>query len=244
MFTNFQNIKAIIFDFDGTLYNYNHLARNIILNRIYDLLKIKADRDTREELKGQDFGSVEKYLDCYFKCLASHAKKDVPFMKQWYYNKYLPHLHKIMETYYSPYPGVEEMFSKLTEAGILFAIYSDHSDIIGRIEALGLNPKQCGNLFSAEDFGATKPAKRPFIEIAKQLETPCEEILVVGDRFDTDGDGAFSAGMNYIRIASYKSDKETPEERLKLNMQFETLTWNDFFVRMLNVCKERKLQVC
>ena len=43
------------------------------------------------------------------------------------------------------------------------------------------------------------------MEIAQNLKVNPQNILVVGDRDDTDGEGARLAGMNYIQIATHKT---------------------------------------
>ena len=52
-------IKAVIFDLDGTLYNKSHLHIRIILNQLIRgrLIMLKRERDVRAMLKGQYFGT-------------------------------------------------------------------------------------------------------------------------------------------------------------------------------------------
>lgn len=224
-----KDIRAIIFDFDGTLYDFSGLPKNLILNKPFDLFKIKADRDVRRELKGIDFGSVEEYSLEYFKRLSKHSGKSIKKITNWYYNTYLPHFRFVLKKCYKPFDKAQNLLSLLEQKGIKVAIYSDHSDLKGRAEALGLINIPNDFLFSAEEFGALKPAKRPFIEIAKKLNTDFGNILVVGDRLDTDGEGAFACGMNFIRIASKRSRKESIEEKQKNDKVFTTFEWNDFY---------------
>ena len=56
-----DNIKAIIFDFDGTLYDFKGLPKNLCLSSIPNMLKISAVQKTRKSLKGRDFPSIEEY---------------------------------------------------------------------------------------------------------------------------------------------------------------------------------------
>ena len=56
-----DNIKAIIFDFDGTLYDFKGLPKNLCLSSIPNMLKISAVQKTRKSLKGKDFPSIEEY---------------------------------------------------------------------------------------------------------------------------------------------------------------------------------------
>jgi FMN phosphatase YigB (HAD superfamily) len=71
-----------------------------------------------------------------------------------------------------------------------------------RLDASGLAPSACGLLCGPQDFGATKPAARPFREIAAALGKPPAEVTVIGDKDSTDGAGAAAAGMKFIKAAT------------------------------------------
>ena len=77
------------------------------------------------------------------------------------------------------------------------AVYSDYPFLKERMEALGISYGRTP-LYGPESFGAQKPAARPFIRIAGDLGLSPEEVLVIGDRTDTDGLGAFNAGMRFF----------------------------------------------
>ena len=65
-------------------------------------------------------------------------------------------------------------------------------------------------IYSTQEFGCLKPAKRAFDEIAKAMAVPPENCLVVGDRADTDGEGARNSGMQFIQISDKNKKKESP----------------------------------
>ncbi len=205
MLVDLKKIKGIIFDFDGTLYDNSKLAFNLISNRFFDVFKIKADRDTRRELAGRDFVNIDKYHDIFYKVLASHTFYTVNYMRNWHMNVYGKHMLKVMKKYHKPYKGAIELFSILEKADIKTAIFSDYAAIQERMKAIGFPDNISAHTYSAEDFGATKPAKRPFLAIAKYFNLNPANILVVGDRADTDGRGADVAEMNFIIIASKKT---------------------------------------
>jgi FMN phosphatase YigB (HAD superfamily) len=71
---------------------------------------------------------------------------------------------------------------------------------------MGLDPNSCGMICGPENFGAQKPAPRPFLKIAEALRRKPAETLVIGDKDNTDGEGAAAAGMMYIKIAALKKD--------------------------------------
>jgi beta-phosphoglucomutase-like phosphatase (HAD superfamily) len=67
-----------------------------------------------------------------------------------------------------------------------------------RVEALDAGLSRDIPLYDPGSFGAQKPAVRPFLRIAEALGIAPEETLVVGDREETDGLGAFNAGMRFF----------------------------------------------
>ena len=229
MLVDLNTIKGIIFDFDGTLYDNSKLAFNLISNRFFDVFKIKADRDTRTELAGRDFRNIDKYHDIFYKVLSAHTIYTVNYMRNWHLNVYGKHMLKVMKKYHKPYDGAIELFSILEKAGIKTAIFSDYAGIQERMKAIGFPENLSAHTYSAEDFGATKPAKRPFLEIAGYFNEEAKNILVVGDRADTDGRGADVAGMKFIRIASKYSRREGRNEKTINDALFDTLSWDDFY---------------
>jgi FMN phosphatase YigB (HAD superfamily) len=80
------------------------------------------------------------------------------------------------------------------------AIYSDYPALKERLEALGLSCGPQVRLYGPENFGAQKPAPRPFKCIARDLGVLPEDTLVIGDRVDTDGFGAIQAGMRFFLL--------------------------------------------
>ena len=68
------------------------------------------------------------------------------------------------------------------------------------------------------DFGCHKPCKEVFIESAKKIELPCEEILFVGDTAETDIIGAKSVGMKTAWIKMVEIILYQISQILKLTM--------------------------
>ena len=49
-----ENCDAVIFDFDGTLYDYKNISLNTVMNAPLRFSRIKAERDARRNLMGID----------------------------------------------------------------------------------------------------------------------------------------------------------------------------------------------
>jgi phosphoglycolate phosphatase-like HAD superfamily hydrolase len=62
----FRNIRGIIFDFDGTLFDYSGLPFYMILACPWDALTVYRERVSLKIFAGCDFGSAERYYAAYF----------------------------------------------------------------------------------------------------------------------------------------------------------------------------------
>ena len=61
-----QNKGAVIFDFDGTLYNKKNLALKLILSSPFQMLRMKAERTARKHFKGKYFGSGDEFFRAFY----------------------------------------------------------------------------------------------------------------------------------------------------------------------------------
>jgi len=219
----FSNVKAIIFDLDGTLYNFKWLPLRLIWSLPTDIFRISADRKVRKSLKGEDFGTPEAYKDEYARRMAHHTKLKKQDALNWYSNKYMGTMCFLLKRYYPPRPRLKEVFQAIHDKGVKIAIFSDYPRVKQRIKALDFLPETIeliSGSYSAEDFGSQKPAERPFLEIAKNLAVKPEECLVVGDRDDTDGNGARKTNMEFIQIETHKTKVLEPNHPV--------WSWDDF----------------
>jgi HAD superfamily hydrolase (TIGR01509 family) len=190
-----SRIRALIFDFDGTLYEGRGFARRLVLARPGEAPLILAERRTRKALTGCDYGSPEAYDAEFFSRMARLAKRPAEDLRRWYFEAYMPRICGILRRHYRPRPGAAELLENLHRRGLPWAVYSDYPLTAERLAALGLAPPPEGRLYGPEHFGAQKPAVRPFLSIAAALGRSPDRTLVVGDRPDTDGAGAAAAGM-------------------------------------------------
>ena len=219
----FSNVKAVIFDLDGTLYNFKWLPLRLILALPKDIFRIKADRDVRKKLKGLDFGTPEAYIEEYSKKMSKLLNLPKQEVVNWYTKKYMETMCILLKKYYSCRPKLAEVFSELHKKGIKIAVFSDYQRVKQRIRALDFSDEmieQISGIYSAEDFGSQKPAIRPFLEIAEQLKVKPENCLVIGDRDDTDGDGARNTNMEFIKIETHKTKVKYPNHPV--------WSWDDF----------------
>jgi len=194
-----RNIKALIFDFDGTLFDNTKIAFNLISLFPPDILRIWKERKTRKHFAGCHFSSSEEYYRMFFAVLAKSCYRSPAKIEKWYFNRYMPRMIRVLKKHYTLRPGVKELFALFDSTSkIHVAVYSDYPRLKERLKVLGLNVSPKIKLYGPESFGAQKPAPEPFLSIASDLGSLPEETLVIGDREETDGLGAFRAGMRFF----------------------------------------------
>jgi HAD superfamily hydrolase (TIGR01549 family) len=203
---------AFIFDFDGTLYNARFMAPRLVAAMPFDIPLIRAERRTRKLFRGRDFGNAASYWDAFFEEMASslyggdaRRKKNVD-LRAWYFERYIPTMTDVLRRHYSARKGAAELFGGVLGGarGTPFAIYSDYPQTSERLRAIGLDiPNEL--VYGPENFGAQKPAPRPFLSIAQAiggaLGCAASRVCVVGDKDETDGEGAAAAGMRFFKIS-------------------------------------------
>ena len=210
MTINFDIYKAVVFDFDGTLYAPAKFGLTLVLADIQNALKAKKERKARKLLAGTDFGNSNSFYNKFFSILGEKNR-------DWYFNRYLPLIVAILEKKFTARPNAQQFIDKLKTKNIKVAVLSDYPMVSERVSAIGL----CIDtklMWSTENMGALKPSARPFIEVANKLGIKTSEMLIIGDRPDTDGLGARNAGCDCIIVETKKN---------KSYSDFNVMNWAD-----------------
>lgn len=186
--------KVVIFDLDGTLYDKSALARRLIISSLAhgDLRLLGRERQVRKKLRGNPFDSEEQFYEAFF-AEFSHPDK----ARQWYFQRYMPLMIRILQKKYTLYPWVRDVFKSLKEKEIRTVIFSDYGCVREKLEAIDFDPQWADFLFDAPALGGLKPCRDSFAKICALLEVRPEECWMIGDRRDTDGLGAAAVGMPF-----------------------------------------------
>lgn len=208
----FSNVRAILFDLDGTLYHQTPLRLLMAVElcvlplKLGSLAKartalraIKQFRIRREELR--DLGSPSEVLD---ELQYQQAAVDVGIeasemeriISEWMYRRPLKYLKWCRRK------GVVEFFSEAQRNGMPLGVFSDYP-AHEKLKALGLDSYVSLVLCATDkDINAFKPHPGGFLRACERWGMNPNEVLYVGDRLDVDAKGASSAGMRCLIVGS------------------------------------------
>ncbi|WP_207420130.1 HAD family hydrolase [Desertivirga brevis] len=200
---NIEDIKAVIFDVDGTLYEQSRLRKKMlfILLKYYSLrpwrfkelqalYHFRIEREKRPGYSCEDLEN-EQYTWCSDK-VNLKPEQIKQLVDRWMFNvpnQYLPGC---------VFPGIKELFGILKGMGLKVAIYSDYK-AEDKLKAMDL---EADLIISSTDpfISRLKPDPKALLYIANKFGLPPSSCLFIGDREELDGQCAMNAGMPYLII--------------------------------------------
>lgn len=210
---NNKEVKAVIFDLDGTLYERKGLMLRLILKDLVNWKLFWSLHKSREYLKGKNAGSVDGLYTELFQKMASVSKKSPLFIEKWYRERFYISFIKVLKSSFSKRKKIDDVLSRLNNSGIALAVLSDYSHVQPRLESLAIETDYFALVTSGEDLGALKPNKELFLSVANSLQVSPSKILVVGDRDEMDGEGARRAGMQFLLIGEKQKNGSVSWDR-------------------------------
>ncbi|MCQ2178316.1 MAG: HAD family hydrolase [Bacteroidales bacterium] len=193
--------KAVIFDLDGTLYDNRALPLLVILHSRGRLALLKAERISRRELAGRYFGQNGETLAELMKLTADKSGYAVEDVEKWYNGTYLPLQAELLGKGFRTKKGIVRTLGKLKSEGVKLACCSDYGGIREKLEALKINPELFDIIIDSPSAGGCKPCPEALLHLASMLGEQPQDILVVGDRKDNDGQAAAGAGMEFLLVS-------------------------------------------
>ncbi|MDR2445642.1 MAG: HAD family hydrolase [Spirochaetaceae bacterium] len=191
-----NNIAAVAFDVDGTLYpNYRFYLR-VLPKALSRLRLLGAFAEARRRIRREGVATLSFYdLQARFCAELLGSGKKTPGTET---VKALisRHIYGSWENLFfgiDPFPYVKECVSSFKKNGLKLAVLSDFP-IGKKIEGLGLSGLWDAEL-SSEELGALKPHPLPFHRLAETLDLPPQRILYVGNSPAYDVAGAKNVGM-------------------------------------------------
>ena len=208
---NLNDYDLIVFDVDGTLYFQNTLRITMIKRLLgYYILHPHKFMDLFVILNFRSIREKAEQVDALYEQTAKKSKVSVDraknVIKKWIYDNPLDAVRDSRDT------ELIEIINKLKENGKQIAIWSDYA-ASDKLKAMGI---ECEHVYTAEDerVGELKPSPKGLKLIMKDLNVPCDKVLMVGDRMVKDGEAAKAASVDYLILSKSKKERSVLYKRI------------------------------
>ncbi|MDO4198278.1 MAG: HAD family hydrolase [Erysipelotrichaceae bacterium] len=220
-------IKAVLFDFDGTISNRQYNAYSLFKDYFRKYFPDKNDMEFEAVLQDMMVYDCNGTIDTKYRVAPFMRKygKDVP---EDFEEVFVPFYYQYMYKYCVVKNETHEVLKKLRDSGkYKMAIISNGNsksqhDKIDYVDVA----KYFDVVMVGGDIDIQKPDRRVFDYVTDKLGVRNEECIFVGDVFSTDILGAYNAGMIPVWM---KTDPEKPHDFYdgyiidNLNQLFEIL---------------------
>jgi putative hydrolase of the HAD superfamily len=191
-----KDIRGVAFDLDGTFYpNYRLYLRLIpfvLKEWRYMLAFSRARTELRAAFREGNFYELQALI------MARILKKDGGAIKdrteRLIYRGWEPLFKKV-----KPYRYVKEILGDLKAAGLVLGLLSDFP-AERKLGYLGLDG-YWDTVICSEQVNRLKPDPAPFLELARRMALPPEQILYVGNSVPYDIVGAKQQGMKAALVS-------------------------------------------
>jgi FMN phosphatase YigB (HAD superfamily) len=193
---DWDRIKLVVFDVDGTLYRQQRLrlrmARDMMVHaartRSLDVpLVIRAYRRIRERIAEREVADFDSALIAQTAAATRLTAAEIhAIVDEWIERRPLPYLAACM------YPGVAALFSGLRRKAKIVGVLSDYP-AAAKLDALGV---AADHVVCASDHGIRmlKPNPRGLQVMMEAANATPGETVLIGDRAERDGEAARRAG--------------------------------------------------
>lgn len=217
---NLGRIRAVAFDVDGTLYDKRAAAGYYLRAWIRHPRLMAGFASVREGLRREGYrGDVRAEETAR---LARRLRADPEAVRSLLdriiYGDFSDYLARAV----GPRPGLVAFLEDLVRREVAVGILSDYP-AEAKLTALGLARFPWRATISAGDEGALKPAREVFALLVERLGVVPAEILYVGDREDSDVEGARDAGLRTARVVDPRRRRRTRSRAEFLFTRYEEL---------------------
>lgn len=216
---DWEDVRLVVFDMDGTLYDQPPLRRTMAWELGQDCLRqrslraattLRRYRRVREELGAQagtgadgDF-MARQYALTAQSCGCSEDEVRA-LVEEWMERRPLPHLPRFRAR------GVDRLFRAIRSSGRLLAVWSDYP-VEAKLQALELDADFV--IWSGEDgVGRLKPDPSGLGALMDRAGVGPRHTLVIGDRVDRDGAAAHAIGAPALIRSSHATRGGMPTFR-------------------------------
>lgn len=192
--------RVVVFDLDGTLYSKKGIVCRMIFRALLDWRVMLAERKVRCLLRGDWYGNKEQFYEVYFSEIARQSGYTNDYVRWWYTTRYMPLMVSVIGKYQKLAKWVRPFMEECHKLGVRMVVLSDYGYTYEKLRALGLNEKDFDWIVSAPELGGLKPAAELLADVANRMNVSTRQCLVIGDREDTDGEMAKSAGATFYLV--------------------------------------------
>lgn len=193
-------LKAVIFDLDGTLTDFDVGSAKKIVSEELAALTGESYKIVREKLEHVHYTfNIQGVYDRNI--WWEQFNPELPLKeKQRLTNVYWDRV--IETTCVKPY--ADTLLRTLKQKGLLLVLLTDHDgESFSKKERVDILPIVAYFdliVISGDDTKETKPSPEPFLYILEQLQVTPEEVLMVGDKPEVDLQGAYDLGMKTLLL--------------------------------------------
>jgi len=186
-----MNIKAVIWDLDGTLLN---TLDDLAASTNAALLKNGLPQRTTDEVRCFVGNGVHKLIE---RAMPEPGEKHPKF--QQVLDCFVAHYGAHSRDNTRPYDGIMEALAQLTEMGAMHAIVSNKIDFAVKALSQDYFPGWMKSAVGDDPSRRKKPAPDSVLEAMRQLGVTAEECVYVGDS-DVDVITARNAGIPCVAV--------------------------------------------
>ncbi|MDD2414733.1 MAG: HAD family hydrolase [Eubacteriaceae bacterium] len=210
-----QPVQAVIFDIDGTLYDFDTAAEKGMENVVaYAQKQFGVDPPVFKATVQQAWDLVDSRYKKHSPCMHDRLlrfQNTLEILKL----PIFPHALRMKEIYWEtfyrtiePEPGIQQVLAALKQKGIKLGIASD---MLAEVQWRKLEVLKLGSAFdmiaTSEEAGVDKPGWE-FLSLCQQkLACPAEACLFIGDNIDRDVRGPAAFGMQAAHYLPYAKQR-------------------------------------
>ncbi|MCR4633826.1 MAG: HAD family hydrolase [Erysipelotrichaceae bacterium] len=202
-------IKAVIFDFDGTLSNRKKNAYDIFDHYFKPFFSKMNEMEYEAMLQDMMLYDCNGTIDVHTRLIA-FLERYGSYLPEDFEEKFIPYYYDNMYRFSVLKPETVETLLALREKGLKLGLLSNGDSFSqhNKIDHVQVAPYFDAVMVSG-DIGIHKPDRRIYDMMSEKLGVNNEECLMVGDVFSTDILGAYNAGMPSAFVCT------DPEKQLK-----------------------------
>ena len=170
------DIRTVVFDIDGTLYDNHGLACRMFACLWWALPLLIIDRRAHGALWQWEVNSW------------------------WHKRIFLPTMVWLINRHHFTRPQALTILEDCKKRGLQIALYSDYGAAEEKLDVLGIDKQSFDLIITAPELGDLKPSAACARKVLEMLHADPTTTLFIGDRPEKDGEAAKAVGAHFMLI--------------------------------------------